>query len=84
MKIPKICRIHAPLDRQGAGWHVPHSVVLKDIVPQFRYAGGGVCREGLSALPASIDMAIKYTKQHIAEAEAHLRKLEKAKAEIDA
>jgi len=46
--------------------------------------GGGVVSDYLTDLPTAIDRAIDYTKQRISEAEAHLRKLEKAKTDISA
>ena len=83
-KIPRICRRTVPLDRQGAGWFVHNSVRLIDIVPEWRQAGGGVRGEELTPdISESFDKAIAYTERHIAEAESHLKKLHRSKAELN-
>ena len=75
-EIPGICRILSPLDRAGAGWHARNSVVVRDIVPEWTEAGGGILVSDLTqSLDESFDQAIKHTKVLIIEAEDHLRQL---------
>ena len=83
MKIPDICMKSASFDREDAGWYVPNSVSVRDIVPEWRLPGGGVVAEYLTNLSTAFDNAITYTKQRIADAEQHLKLLEKAKKELD-
>lgn len=82
MKIPAMCTKSNSFDRVDAGWYVPNSVILRDIKPDWRLPGGGVIDKYLDQdVNDAFDKAIAYTKQHIIEAESHLRKLEKAKAD---
>ena len=61
------------------GWYVQNSVVLRNIVPEYGSTGGGITSSMLcDTKEQAYQRAIKYSKQHIAEAEAHIRKLEKA------
>lgn len=82
MKLPKVCTKSVSFDRDDAGWYVPNSVSVRDIKPNWRLSGGGVTKEELTDLPCALDKAIYYTRQRIAEAEAHLLKLESAKKEL--
>jgi hypothetical protein len=82
MKIPKICTKSASFDRSDAGWYSPNSVNVRDIRPDWRYAGGGVSEQDLSDLPTAIDRAIAYTKPRIEDATRHLKELEAAKIEV--
>lgn len=82
MNIPKICTKSESFDRAGAGWYSPNSVNVNDIRPDWRLPGGGVSRHELSDLPTALDKAIAYTKLRIMDAEAHLKKLERAKLEL--
>ena len=84
MSVLEICTKSTFIDRDGAGWYTPNSVNVSDIRPDQRMPGGGVVSDYLTDLPTAIDRAIDYTKQRISEAEAHLRKLEKAKTDISA
>jgi len=82
MKILKICRVSADLRSTSdkVGWHVRRSVNVKDIVPEWRLAGGGVCRDELTKdLEEALDTAIEYTEQHIENADRHLKRLLRAK-----
>jgi len=83
MLVPSMCRKSTSFDRTDAGWYVHDSVYYRDIVPDWRLAGGGVTKDSLSQdLVSSFDKAILYSKQSIAEIESHIKKLERAKAEI--
>jgi len=75
MEIPSFCRKSVSLDNSKAGWWVHNSTRLVDLVPDWRMPGGGVCADELTELPEALDKAISLTKQRIADAENHLRKL---------
>jgi hypothetical protein len=82
LKVPDICRKSISFDRTDAGWYTPNSCSISDIRPEWRIPGGGVGRDDLTDLSTAIDNAIAYSRHRIAEAERHIKLLEKAKSEL--
>ena len=73
------CRIEAATDANRAGWHVLNSVNVDDIVPVWTVPGGGRLSDNMTRnLSESIEVAKKYTRQRIVDAERHLAMLEAA------
>ena len=67
---PKPCKVDAPVyDHYPHGWHAQNSIAVKDCVPVYRNAGGGVVAAYLTTLPEAIDISIAHLNQRIAEAE---------------
>jgi hypothetical protein len=84
MKIPSICKKTTSLDNTSAGWHVRNSVRVQDIVPEWTLPGGGICRDDLKYnVSECLKEAINYSKHRILDAEAHIRKLERAINEVN-
>lgn len=80
--MPKICKKSTSFDNNQAGWYVPNSVILRDIRPDWRMSGGGVGKDQLlKNLSDALNLSIVYTKNWIAQANEHLKKLETAKAD---
>ena len=62
--------INNPSEVTKAGWYVPNSVNVRDIVPEWRISGGGVETNDMTdSLSAAFKQAIAYTEQHIRTAE---------------
>jgi len=79
MKIPDICKKRASFDNINAGWYARNSVRVQDVVPEWTLSGGGIGRDDLSSnLAECLKISIRYSKQRIAEAESHIKKLERA------
>ena len=84
MKIPSICRKMASFDNDRAGWYARNSVRVQDVVPEWITPGGGVCSSELeSDLIKALKKSIRYSKQRVAEAESHIKKLERAIRDIE-
>jgi len=81
MKYPLLYRKSWTFDDKSAGWYTPNSIVLDDIVPEWRLPGGGVSKDQLTSYGLALDQAIAYTENHIDKAMRHLKKLKKAKEE---
>lgn len=80
MKIPEICIIHSDLDSLSAGWYVPNSIYVDDIIPVWREPGGGVTKtELVDTVESALDKGISYTKKRIDHCKQHLAKLKKAR-----
>ena len=80
MDLPKMCRKDANWYNERAGWHVPNSCVLRDIVPEWRTPGGGVSEKYITDdVLVAYDKAIQYSENKEAEVQEHIRRLRKAK-----
>lgn len=70
-------------DNESAGWYANNSIIVKDIVPEWRATGGGVSKSSfVPSLTDAYALAIEYTKQRISDAELHLKRLEKERSEL--
>jgi hypothetical protein len=79
MKIPSICKKTTSFDRADAGWYVRNSVRVQDIVPEWTLPGGGICQNYLKYdIVECLNVAINYSQNRILEAEAHIKKLQRA------
>lgn len=63
---------------QPHGWYVHRSVILSDVVPELRNAGGGVTEDKLHAnVNDAIDEAIIFCELKLHETAVHIKKLNK-------
>lgn len=76
MPIPDWFKKTAKSEAFDAGWHVPNSVNVTQLVPEWRRPGGGVMPSDLTQLEPAVEKAKKLTRMRIAECELHLRRLE--------
>ena len=81
-EVKNIIRKEASFDRENAGWYVPNSSILRDIVPTWTTPGGGITEENLRSLVKTFNIAIAYTETRISDAQEHLRKLSIARESL--